>query len=259
MKWILYPLTLISLVNTCFAWGPEGHRIVAQIAQSKLTPKAQSEIKILLNGKGLPEVANWADSIKGQREWAFTKPWHFVDIADGETYEHSHQSPDGDAIKAITQMVEVLKKRSASLLDRQQALMFIVHFVGDIHQPLHVGRPDDQGGNAVKIVFQGQQTNLHALWDGGMIRAQKMSEADYVRYLETLGVKSLSYDIPEFPFSRVVQEDMALRDEIYNFKPLGNAPIRVSENYMRRNISAMNTQLLSGGKRLAQMLNMIFK
>lgn len=259
MKWILYPLAISFMVSRSFAWGPEGHRIVAQIAQNKLTANARTQVNTILKGQTLASVANWADTIKGQSQWAHSKPWHFVDIADNEDYEQSQQAPEGDAITAITDMVDILKSRTATEVEKEEALKLIIHFVGDIHQPLHVGRPDDRGGNSISVIFQGKKTNLHSLWDGGMIREQGMNEADYVRYLEGMKRISLSYDIPEFPFGQVVKEDMALRKDIYNFRPVSEAPIEISNSYMDRNVESMNERLLMGGKRLATLLNMIYK
>lgn len=260
MKWILYPLAITFMVNSVFAWGPEGHKIVAQIAEDQLTPKAKSQISSLLKGQRLIDVANWADTIKGKPEWAHSKPWHFVDIPDDTDYEDSHHAPGGDAITAITEMVDVLKSPSALEIEKEEALKFVIHFVGDIHQPLHVGRPDDQGGNSISVIFMGKKTNLHSLWDGAMIRSQNMDVQTYSRYLQNREKLFFTYDIPEFPFRKVVQEDMALRNDIYNFKPvIDEGPIKLPESYMKRNIQAMNERLLVGGKRLATLLNMIYK
>lgn len=259
MKRILYPLIVGLTMNTALAWGPVGHKVVAQIAENQLTPKARAGIKTLLGDQGLADIANWADSIKGESQWVHTKGWHFVDIDDGEDYGSIEHDDRGDIVTAITEMVRTLKNPGASKEQKEIALKFVVHFVGDIHQPLHVGRPNDLGGNSVKINFMGKNTNLHALWDTGLITSQKMNFKDYADYLQGLAFLTEPYDLPEFPFSAVIAEDMSSRKDIYDFSALTNAgPIKLEKSYLDRNLNSLNERLLTGGKRLSFLLNKIF-
>lgn len=259
MKRILYLLPIVLMVNNVHAWGPDGHKIVAQIAQDKLSPNAVKAIAKIIPGQDLASVANWADSIKSKPEWVHTKSWHFVDIADHDDYETAEHAPDGDIITAITESVETLKSTSSSAEDKSNALKFIVHFVGDIHQPLHVGRPDDHGGNSIKVMFMGKSMNLHSLWDSGMINKQGMDYMQYARFLQGQSSFNAPYDLPEISFSQIVEEDMSSRKEIYNFKPIDAGPIKLEDGYLKRNLSTMNDRLLKGGERLSTMLNKIFK
>lgn len=259
MKRILYLLTALQLVSNVYAWGPEGHKIVAQIAEDQLSTTAKRQISSILGGHGLAEVSTWADAIKSKPEWEHTKTWHFVNIRDDENYEDSDHDPHGDVVTAITEMVEVLKTPSSTDEEKQNAVKFIVHFVGDIHQPLHAGRPDDRGGNSVQVTFNGKNMNLHSLWDSAMINVQKMDYVKYARYLQGLSFLSPNYDIPEFPFSVVIKEGMDSRKEIYNFKPISQGPIKLEQSYLNRNLETMNTRLLKGGQRLANLFNSIYK
>ena len=259
MKWILYFCCSALFLQNVWAWGPEGHMIVAQIGENHLTETAKKQINKLLPGLGLAGVANWADTIKGNAAWVQTKPWHYVDIPDGETYDSITPSPEGDLITAITQMVNVLKTPSSSLIDKQNAVKFIVHFVGDLHQPLHVGRPSDHGGNSIKVQFEGwNNSNLHQLWDSLMITKQNMDYIQYANYLETQSSFGASYEIPEIPFRQIITEDMGARAQIYNFAGSEATPVVLGETYMKQNLSTMNSRLLLGGKRLASLLNSIF-
>jgi hypothetical protein len=259
MKWILYFCCLAPFAQNVFAWGPQGHMIVAQIAEDQLSASAKKSVATLLPGLSLSQVANWADTIKSNPVWAKTKPWHYVDIPDGETYESITHAPEGDVITAITQMVNVLKTPSSTLEEKQNALKFIVHFVGDIHQPLHVGRPSDHGGNSIKIQFEGwNNSNLHQLWDSLMITKQNMDYLQYAHYLETQSYFDPSYEIPEIPFRQIITEDMGARTQIYDFAQNGDSPVVLGEAYMNQNLKTMNGRLLLGGKRLAQLLNSIF-
>jgi hypothetical protein len=143
-------------------------------------------------------------------------------------------------------------------MDKKNALKFIVHFAGDIHQPLHVGRPSDRGGNSIKLSYEGYNSNLHQLWDSLMITKQNMDYVQYTHYLETHGLFEPSYDIPEYPFRQIVTEDMAARSQIYTFKS-DATPVIIDNSYMTKNIEMMNSRLLLGGKRLAGLLNALFK
>lgn len=257
MKRILYLLPIIIMIQNAVAWGPTGHQIVAQIAEDQLTLQAKNEIEKLLPGQSLAQVSNWADSIKSKPEWAHSKTWHYVDIADDEDYETAPHNPAGDVITAITEMVNVLKAPSSSLINKQQALMFIVHLVGDIHQPLHVGRPSDRGGNSIKVIFEGRGMNLHSLWDSGMISKQGMNYIEYARYLQGHSVINHSFEISDIPLDLIVEEDMSIRKQVYIFNTAKEGPIVLDQGYLARNFGTMNSRLLMGGKRLADLLNKV--
>ncbi len=246
----------LAFSTQALAWGPVGHQVVGEIAQRHLTPKAKLLIARLIPNQTLADVSNWADVIKGQSEWSHTKPWHFVDIADGETYDTAEHSHEGDAIGAITDMVKTLKASNTDLVSKQNSLKFLVHFVGDLHQPLHVGRPEDRGGNDVRVILNGKTMNLHAVWDSGILATQGM---DYMAYAARLDSQKAVYDLPEIVFSQIISENMGYRPDIYRFRVLiDNVPVVLDPAYVQRNLSIMNNRLLTGGKRLAEMLNKIF-
>jgi len=257
MKRIFF-LLCTTLSTSVWAWGPVGHKIVAQIAEDDLTPAAHSAIAEILNGASLADVANWADSVKNSAQWQHTKSWHFVDIPDGERYDTIEHAEHGDAITAITDNVATLKNAKASADEREVALKFLVHFVGDLHQPLHAGRPTDTGGNSIKVVFMGKSMNLHSLWDSGMITTQNMDYMQYARYLSAQSFLNPDYDIPELEFSRVIAEDMSYRGQIYDFGRSPSNPVRLDQSYLSKNLATMNARLLNGGKRLAEILNELF-
>lgn len=164
------------------AWGPEGHAIVAEIAEARLTDAAKAQIAQLLSGddshaQHLDGVASWADAVRPTRPES--APWHFVDIPlDTDKYDASRDcGGDNCVVQAIQKNVDLLRNRNADKPARLEALKFLVHFVGDIHQPLHCETdtskfppPEgDRGGNKVHVTFLGHSTNLHSVWDGRMI------------------------------------------------------------------------------------------
>lgn len=164
------------------AWGPEGHAIVAEIAEMRLTGAAKAQVADLLSAddshaKHLDQIASWADFMRTIRPE--TGPWHFVDIPlDASEYDAGRDCAEGNCVvEAIQRFAKVLRDRNAAKKDRVEALKWIVHFVGDIHQPLHCETdlskfppPEgDRGGNKVSLTFFDNHTNLHSVWDGGMI------------------------------------------------------------------------------------------
>ena len=160
------------------AWGPEGHAIVAEIAEPRLTPAATAEVTRLLAmdtppHEHLDEVASWADAYRAHGH-AETGPWHYVDIPlDAGAADVFRDCPKSDCIiNMLTGFAETLTDKARPDADRLKALKFVVHFVGDIHQPLHCADHGDRGGNEVHLTFLGRRTNFHAVWDGGIIEAE---------------------------------------------------------------------------------------
>jgi hypothetical protein len=164
------------------AWGPEGHAIVAEIAEARLTDSARGQIAQLLSlddshAKHLDQIASWPDAVRLARPE--TGPWHYVDIPlDVAEYDANRDCGEGSCVvAAIQRFAGVLRDRNAEAKARLEALKFVVHFVGDIHQPLHAEHdcskfppPEcDRGGNLILVIFFENSTNLHSVWDGGMI------------------------------------------------------------------------------------------
>ena len=155
------------------SWGPEGHAIVADIAQAHLDSAAAAEVASLLKLEGLDrldQISSWADG--NRKEFPHTGTWHYVDIPlKAERYDAARDCKEGNCgVAKLDENVHVLADKSASPQARLLALKWVVHLVGDIHQPLHAEDNDDKGGNTVQVQFFGQGTNLHAMWDGGILR-----------------------------------------------------------------------------------------
>jgi hypothetical protein len=154
-------LTLALLTSTfasiVHAWGTEGHQVIASLAAAQLTPKAKAEVGRLLAlepGETLASISTWADEHRNPT----TGAWHYV-------------NPDGKCVVgAIERQLAVLASKGAPDEQRLLALKYVVHFVGDVHQPLHAGYLDDKGGNTYQLQAFMRGTNLHALWDSGLIR-----------------------------------------------------------------------------------------
>jgi hypothetical protein len=231
------------------AWGANGHRTVGQIAENHLSPRAALEIRELLGGKSLAMAATWADEIKSIDAYDHTHSWHYTSVEDGETYEESAKNPDGDVVETLGRMSKTLADRTAPAAERAAALKWIVHLVGDIHQPLHVGRKGDRGGNEVKVEWFGDRTNLHSVWDSRLIRHKELSFSELADFLDRATLE----EIRQWQDAAVhdwAEESQALRPDVYK---IGRGDL--SWDYVRDHWPTVERRLLRAGIRLAGLLN----
>lgn len=170
----LLVLQLVPL-SPLWAWGQTGHRAVGLLAERQLPKKIQRKVLQVLRGQSLAQVSNWMDDIKSDTAYNHTHDWHWVTIPQGMTYAQSQKNPNGDVVMKIDEIVEALKSKQLSPQKEEEYLKFLVHLVGDMHQPLHVGDRDDKGGNDVRVRWFGQNSNLHRVWDSDMIDGKRMS------------------------------------------------------------------------------------
>src|SRR6476620_7714943 len=171
--------------SPALAGGKTGHRVVAAIADTELSGLARAHVEeILGQGESLDEAANWPDEMRSAPEpfWQKTAtPWHYVTL-NGVIYDHA--PPEGDALEALNRFRATLRDPNASLADKQLALRFVVHIVGDLHQPLHVGKCCDKGGNDVKVKWFGRDLSLHSVWDSAMVDEEQLSFTELAAKLE---------------------------------------------------------------------------
>jgi hypothetical protein len=153
-----------------FGWGPEGHNLVARLAAARLTPAASAKVaEILGPGVTLASISSWADQVRRTR--TETGPWHYIDIPINQPHlDMQRDCPKGACVVAkIEDFEKALAAPGTSPEGRKEALMFLVHFVGDMHQPLHCSDNKDKGGNEIKLDFFGKPSNLHSVWDSQLL------------------------------------------------------------------------------------------
>lgn len=241
--------------STALGWGSDGHRITAQIAVQRLSPQAKAAIDSMLGGKSLPEVANWADEIKSDRSYDWAKPLHYANVAAGATqFDLQRDCPEaGCVVSAIVKYTAILRDEKASTEARIEALKFLVHFVGDIHQPLHVARARDKGGNDIKVEFFYDRTNLHTVWDTLLIRRARKRWTNYAREL------SEAITQEQADRWRKVTDVSAWATETYqlalNYAYKVPKEGQIGKEYFDRCIPIVNEQLSVAGVRLAALLN----
>lgn len=188
----LLPMLALSSVLACspaLSWGPDGHRIVGELAERRLSEAALAHIAELLHEEADPSLAGvsiWADEIRRLPEWQYTQPWHYVNLPDLNcALDRPRDCRDGDCVfGAIERQREILANADAARADRVHALKFLVHFVGDVHQPMHAGLRSDRGGNSYQINIDGEGMNLHRVWDSVILDRRGLRWQDYADVLE---------------------------------------------------------------------------
>ncbi len=234
------------------AWGPAGHRAISLVAERYLTPDTHKAVVELLDGESMAQASTWADEIRSDRKWNYAAPWHYVNLDDGESYARAPKNPGGDVIEAITRFRAVLEDRSQPRKKRAEALRFLIHFVGDIHQPLHVGRRSDRGGNDVKVTWFGRETNLHAVWDSAIINHWELSYTELAGFLK-MPAEAEGRRWQKDGVLQWAQESMDYRQRIYE---IGDGRLGYEYGYVHGPF--LKQRLVQAGVRLAGLLNAVF-
>lgn len=257
MRFVLTALLALAAAQPVLAWGQTGHRITGAVADEYLSPRARAAVKDILGTETLAEVSNWPDFMRSSPEPFWQKesvPWHYVTIPLGKRYEDVGAPPEGDAMTALKKFSAIARDSKQPLAERRKALKFVIHIVGDLSQPLHVGRPGDRGGNDVKISFFGDPTNLHTLWDSTLIASHGLSYSEWTQWL----VRGLTTDqLRDWSSPEPLQwlpDSAAEREALYPAPQ--ETDLRYS--YVFQQSDRLNRQLAKGGLRLAAYLNKLF-
>lgn len=252
MKRSLLAITCALFTSSSFAWGPQGHQLVGELAEKYLLDSVKIKIREISGEETLAQLSTWPDEIKADPNWAHSKPWHFANIPDGMTYDDCEKNPGGDVIEAIPRMTKDLVNTTLPMEKRKQALAFIVHFMGDIHQPLHVGKPEDLGGNAVNMDWMNKKTNLHAIWDSAILRTISENNADIITMLYNVSDQQIAQSgIDEV--NTWVNEGLSLRQLVYSY-PAKREP-NWEKAYANKVGGILKDRLKKSSVRLASWLN----
>jgi hypothetical protein len=258
LKTFLLFLWMGSLIHanndTDFFWGQTGHRVVGEIAAQNLTSKAKRNIEKILGPEGLAMVSTFADEIKSDRTYDSYRTWHYVNFKDGESYEDSEKNPYGDLITGIAKCKQVIQDPKASQKSKAFHLKMLVHLVGDLHQPLHIGRAEDRGGNDIKVEWFWKKTNLHAVWDSKMIESFEMTYTELTSNLNKFS-KAQMNTIQQGSVIDWVEETRDITMKVYESAKKGD---QLSYRYMYDYFGTVKAQLQKGGLRLAKLLNDLF-
>ncbi len=255
--------SLSETSSAFYFWGANGHRIVGQIAENHLSKQAAKAVADLIEPEGLAQVSTWADEIRSDPKWSFAAPWHYITVEDNETYDrlpdtHRNEKEIKNIVDAMLYCESVLRNPEAKREKKVEALKFLVHFVGDIHQPLHVGRGDDRGGNTIEVSWFWQSSNLHRVWDSGIIEKEQLSFTEYVRFIDHATDQQIA-DWQNSTYLDWVHESFELRSSVYAFGAQQGDDIKLSYGYAYKATPTVKKRLVQGGVRLAGLLNSIFQ
>lgn len=248
-------VAILTVASPAFGWGQKGHDTTAAIAERHLTPAAKAAIDSLLEGKSIVYWANWLDNASHTPQYAYTKTWHYKNIDDGIAFEDAPLLESGDIVRTLPQQIAVAMDPAASVKDKQLALKIIVHLLGDIHQPMHMGHASDRGGNNWQVKYFGRDAKLHSVWDSNLPEsAHKWSYSEWVDQIDRATPGQESEILRGTP-ADWGKETFNICTDVYGKTPQGT---NISYDYIAEWTPVIERQFLKGGLRLADVLNGIF-
>ena len=256
---VLGSLIIFSIV--LISWGVIGHRTVGKIAEDHLTANARAGVHDLLGNETLAEVSTWADEVRGQEKYRQTGPWHYINLPLGLSFEQFkarvENMLEANVYSALGQQIQLITDKTVSREQKVEALKFVVHFVGDLHQPMHVSRAEDKGGNTVQLNYEGQGTNLHALWDSKLIEHTGL---DYQQLAEKCD-HATPAQVRQWQSDPVVKwmwESYEITSRLYAEVDTMSSR-SIGQDYYTAHWTIIQQRLEQAGIRLAGLLNVLFK
>lgn len=251
---------LFCLPAITYAWGMQGHRIVGQVAECYLTKKAKKSIAEIMDGVSVAMSSNYADFIKSDSTFNYLSKWHYVNIPGGlpqnDVLAQLNSDTASNAYNKINFLVDALKNKTLAPIEKLLYLKLLIHIVGDIHQPLHVGRFEDLGGNKIKVLWFNDPYNLHQIWDEVLVDFQQLSYTEYAAAINHTSKEQVA-TWQASPVSTWIYESYLLAADIYGDIKEPNQKLGYQYNYKYKNL--MENQMLKAGVRLAGLLNNIFQ
>ncbi|MFD1256947.1 S1/P1 nuclease [Mucilaginibacter terrae] len=247
--------SLLVAALSLISWGFKGHRAVASIAQQHLSATTAYTVGAYLKGEAMADVSTWADENKNTT----TAPWHFLNLALGLNHEQFvkavSEMGNDNVYSAILKTEAILKEENVGIDQKNEALKYLIHLVGDAHQPMHISRKEDKGGNTIQLRFEDKGTNLHSLWDSKMIDHEGLSEAQIAKQYDTatpVEIKKWQADSP----MEWIWESYQISSRLYGELKPGQT---IDEVYYQKNIGVIHQRVDQAGIRLAGELNRILK
>ena len=236
-------------------WSKTGHRAIGKVAQEELSGRTRRAMDKLLDGQSIASISNFADEIKADRRFKEFSAWHYVNIPPGKDYFDIEPSEYGDLVVGIQKCITMVKNDKNTKEDRVFYLKMLVHLIGDLHQPMHVGRVEDKGGNDIQVQWFGKGSNLHRVWDSNMINDYGMSYTELATSLPKLD-KQEKRAIQNGTVLDWVEESQEIANKLYESVEIGE---KLAYSYSYTWWGTVESQLQKGGLRLAKVLNELFK
>ncbi|MES2111892.1 MAG: S1/P1 nuclease [Bacteroidota bacterium] len=254
MKRILGGIVAVCIVMGLVSWGHTGHNVIGQIAADHLTNKAKAGVTALLGAETLADVASWADETRDRS----TASWHFINVETGLSFEEFKAAVERkeDVYTALVKQEGILADEQANREDRVTALKYIVHFVGDIHQPMHVSRAEDKGGNTIQVSYDGKGTNLHSLWDTKMLEHAGLSEDQLAKQFDKATPVQIAKWQGDTPLIWA-WESYQISSQLY--WEIDKNGTNIDDAYYSAHMPIVEDRIEKAGIRLAGVLNSIFE
>ena len=257
MKRFLIAIVALCTTLSSFGWGQKGHDVVAYIAECNLTPEVYQKVVKKLGNHSLVYFANWLDNASYSDQYRYTKSWHYANVDEGFTYDTMTKNEKGDVVTAIESLIAELKSGKLSAEQENVRLRMLIHLVGDIHCPMHAGHLSDRGGNEVNVKFFNRDTKLHKVWDSELVEAaHKWSYTEWEQQLNRYCTAEEKARLAQGKAKDWLDQSHAIATEIYKATPDKS---RISYDYIAYYTPVVEKQLLSGGIRLANILNELYK
>ena len=256
MRRFLLAASLLLLPAPAHAWSVMGHHLTIRLAMDYLSTDALREVHRLLGTASLTDASTWADSIRTERPT--TGPWHYINVPTDASFDGwaRYCPSEGCVLSAIERYSSVLADRSRPDAERAEALRFLIHFVGDLHQPLHVGERGDRGGNLVKVTWQGRPANLHSVWDSYLISSAELSEDAWFGRLRKTAKRMNRKEVSSGgPVDWAAESHTLARDHVYELP----SPPELFGAYSTENLPRAEQRLAQAGIRIAALLNRLLK
>ncbi|MGI9291225.1 MAG: S1/P1 nuclease [Gammaproteobacteria bacterium] len=255
------PIALFSVMlsPTALAWGAKGHLIVGQVAEAQICVSTREALSFDLDDESIVEAGLWPDKIRGYDRWAYTKPWHYINVPDGVDIEKAKRSGKGDVLSAIAAQREELEYDSNLMKARREALRFLIHFVADVHQPLHVGRQEDLGGNRIKVRSEQSlgSSNLHRYWDTDVLAEVSDPRAYAAELLARVEPELVGWQ-PLQPLDWA-RESADFRAAVYAYpEPPPGEKVYLDQAYYAKARQIADQRLVLAGLRLAAELDSLY-
>lgn len=273
-------LSLLVMLPKVEAFGSTGHKAVAYQCEKLLTPKAKAQLKSILGNQSLADISVWPDQMRGSNRnnkfWKATGEWHYVNVPKNKGYASVRHRSQGDIVKAIEAFSDVLagkRIKSGAIKNtlaiyfgdvdapknqkelRQFAVGFLIHLVGDIHQPLHAGYQADLGGNRVNVKWFGEKQNLHRVWDSSLLERQNLSPQALATKLSKMPKTSISR-YQRSSLQGWLNESLKLRYRVYAVDKYNHT---LSQAYVNEYTPVVNLQMQKAGVRAAALFNRLLK
>lgn len=256
---LLAAAAALCLPSPAYSWGQLGHRVIGELAEERISGRTKAEIELILAEEGLAEASTWADEQRSNPAAFWQEeagPYHYVTVPEGRTYEEVGAPSEGDALSALARFAATVRDPGASREEKALALRFIIHIVGDVHQPLHAGNGKDRGGNDVKVRWLGQETNLHSVWDSRMIEGQDLSYTEYTAWLGHQIEPAETIAWWDAKPAVWIGESTQIRDTVYPATTDGMPSLGYS--YQFQHLGTAELRLQQAGVRLAAYLDWLF-